>query len=306
MNISKGSSNVSGKIETPPTSNGNVNTPLSNSSASPAVSISNSEATGTTSRKSTSPKTRIPRSPTVSQRMKKELSGQTTKMPVSARRRELDKKNQNTLTESALSESEKKHVQRSGTLSDSFEDDVQISKEVSVLDATSEEAISPSRFFSEPKLSVRENHTHTEKSGVNSSVAVAVNQGVPSGFTMLANFILAAIDTQDWGRLDNLINTMREKNFRFDDPALKDSPIADQIRQSAPIATLTANDDSDKVDQETQWILALGLLDLGCDWNAEDSQKNRVIDLLRKQADPSLIAFVVEEFPHLKYLFSKA
>jgi hypothetical protein len=288
-----------------PSSTSNTNTVLSNRSTNPTPSTSNLNGVDNTRKKSSSPNTRTTISPTMRQSKEKQSSAPKTKRPISPRTRELEKRNQNTLTDSSVSESEKKHVQRSGTLSDSFEDDAQISKEVSVLDATSEEAIGSNRFFSEPKLSVRTRHDSDETLS-SSTISQSEDSGpIPSYAGVLVKTIWDTIDNRNWMRLENLIISMRENSFRFDHPSMKDSRVIKNIVTMAPLALLGANENVRGVHHENRWIFALDLLDLGCDWNVKDRSGNRVIDLLRKQATPDLIQYVAEERPNLRHLFPK-
>jgi hypothetical protein len=194
---------------------------------------------------------------------------------------------------------------KSGSLADSFEDEGEIIQKESSLDSSSYEA-SDKKNYSEPKLSIRKNPSHTLKTAVSSPAKTAVDPAMPSGVTMLVDAILTAIHQKNWGRLGSLIDGMREEKLRFDGSALRYLPAAQEIIQWAPLTVLTSNDDANHADHDMQWLLALDLLDLGCDWNAKDSQGNRVIDLLRKQATPWLIEFVGDEFPNIKHLFSKS
>ena len=283
-----------GQSESTPFSTGNANAPLSTSNVSTPPSTSNTN---------TPEKTRAPVSVRAREVKENQLPKNTTRIPASVRARE-EKLRKGLLSDSSVGDDSGKPIGKSGLLTDSFEYDGEIIGAPSNLDSSSDE-VNDTKNYSEPKLSIRKNHSHTVKTAVSSPVKTAVDPTMPSGITMLVGTILKAIDKQDWGRLDNLINGMREEKLRFDDPALKDLPAAQLIIQWAPLTLLTLNDHAGDADHDAHWLLALDLLDLGCDWNAKDSQGNRVIDLLRKQADTSLIEFVVEGFPHLKHLFSK-
>jgi len=286
-----------------PTSTSNTNTVLSNSSTNPTPSSSNLNTIDNTGKKRSSPKTRIPRSPRVRQKTEKALPGLSSKIPVSARKRELDKKSQNPLTESSVSESEKKYFPRSGTVSGSFEDDVQVIKEESILDATSEEAVGSNRPFSEPKLSVRTRYD-ADETLTSSTISESQDIGpAPSYIAVLAQKIWDAIDTKDWGRLDNLTSSMRAQGFRFDSPLMSNTHTVNNIIAMAPLALLGANEHAKAEHYDIRWMFALDLLDLGCDWNAKDRSGHRAIDLLRKQATPQLTAYVVENYPNLRHLF---
>jgi ABC-type uncharacterized transport system involved in gliding motility auxiliary subunit len=283
-----------GQSESTPFSTGNANAPLSTSNASTPPSTSNT---------TTPEKTRAPVSVRAREVKENQLPKNTTRIPASVRERE-QKLRKGLLSDSYADDGSEKLIGKSGLLTDSFEDGGEIINALSNLDSSSDE-VSDKKTYSEPKLSIRKNHSHTVKTAVSSPAKTAVDPAMPSGITMLVGTIFKAIEKQDWGRLDSLINGMREQKLRLDDTALKDLPAAQKIIQWAPLTLLTSNDHADHADHDAQWLLALDLLDLGCDWNAKDSQGNRVIDLLRKQADPSLIEFVVEGFPHLKHLFSK-
>ena len=283
-----------GQSESTPFSTGNANAPLSTSNASTPPSTSNT---------TTPEKTRAPVSVRAREVKENQLPKNTTRIPASVRERE-EKLRKGLLSDSYADDGSEKLIGKSGFLTDSFEDGGEIINALSNLDSSSDE-VSDKKTYSEPKLSIRKNHSHTVKTAVSSTEKTSVDPAMPSGITMLVGTIFKAIEKQDWGRLDSLINGMREQKLRLDDTALKDLPAAQKIIQWAPLTLLTSNDHADDADHDAQWLLALDLLDLGCDWNAKDSQGNRVIDLLRKQADPSLIEFVVEGFPHLKRLFSK-
>ena len=283
-----------GQSESTPFSTGNANAPLSTSNASTPPSTSNT---------TTPEKTRAPVSVRAREVKENQLPKNTTRIPASVRERE-EKLRKGLLSDSYADDGSEKLTGKSGLLTDSFEDGGEIINALSNLDSSSDE-VSDKKTYSEPKLSIRKNHSHTVKTAVSSTAKTAVDPAMPSGITMLVGTIFKAIEKQDWGRLDSLINGMREQKLRLDDTALKDLPAAQKIIQWAPLTLLTSNDHADDADHDAQWLLAIDLLDLGCDWNAKDSQGNRVIDLLRKQADPSLIEFVVEGFPHLKHLFSK-
>jgi hypothetical protein len=284
-----------GQSESMPFSTGNANAPLSTSNSGTPPSTSNT---------STPEKTRATVSMRAREVKENKLPKNTTRIPASVRARE-EKLRKGLLSDSSVSDDSGKPIGKSGLLTESIEDDGEIIDALSNLDSSLNE-VSDTKDYSEPNLSSRNNHSHTVKTAVSSPAKTAVDPAMPSGITMLVGTILKAIDKQDWARLDNLINGMREKKLRFDDSTLRDLPAAQKIIQWAPLTVLTSNDHSSNVDHDAQWLLALDLLDLGCDWNAKDSQGNRVIDLLRKQADLALIEFVVEGFPHLKHLFSKA
>lgn len=309
-----------GQSEPRPLSTGNTNAPLSTSNASTPPSTSNASTPPSTSNTNTPEKTRASVSVRAREVKENQLPKNTTRIPASVRARE-EKLRKSMLSDSSEGDDSDMPTGKSGSLSavddgdmatgksglltDSFEDDDEIIKKESNLDSSSNEA-SDTKNYSEPKLSSRKNHSHTVKTAVSSPAKTAIDPAMPIGVTMLVGAILTAIDQKEWGMLDSLIDGMREEKLRFDGSALRDLPAAQEIIKRAPLTVLTSNDDANHIDHDMQWLLALDLLDLGCDWNAKDSQGNRVIDLLRKQADPSLISFVVEEFPHLKHLFSTA
>jgi hypothetical protein len=279
-------------------------TQLSTGNPNALLSTNNGTTPPSTSNANTPKKTRVPVSVRAREAKKNQLTKNATRISASVRERE-EELRKGLLSDSSEEDDNGKQIDKSGLLTNSFEDDGEIIDALSNLDSGSNE-VNDAKNYSEPKLSIRKNHAHTVKTAVSSPAKTAVDPAIPSGITMLVGTILKAIDKQDWGRLNNLINGMREEKLRFDDPVLKELPAAQLIIHWAPLTVLTSNDHAGDADHDAQWLLALDLLDLGCDWNAKDSQGNRVIDLLRKQADPSLIEFVVEEFPHLKQLFSTA
>lgn len=279
-------------------------TQLSTSNPNALLSTNNGTTPPSTSNANTPKKTRVPVSVRAREAKKNQLTKNATRISASVRERE-EELRKGLLSDSSEEDDNGKQIDKSGLLTNSFEDDGEIIDALSNLDSGSNE-VNDAKTYSEPKLSIRKNHAHTVKTAVRSPAKTAFDPAIPSGITMLVGTILKAIDKQDWGRLNNLINGMREEKLRFDDPVLKELPAAQLIIHWAPLTVLTSNDHTGDADHDAQWLLALDLLDLGCDWNAKDSQGNRVIDLLRKQADPSLIEFVVEEFPHLKHLFSTA
>lgn len=319
-----------GQSEIPPASTSStsstsrVNTPNGSSGANGTPSTSNLISVNTTSNNSSSPKKQTPESPRLRQKVEKESSSSKTRMPVSPRKRELDRKNQSALAESSTSESEKQYFWKSGDQTNSFEDRVEIAEEVGILESTSGEYSGPSRYISEPKLTVPKINDSDEtlssstlsesidsspmpsETLSSSSSSESIDSGpMPSYIAMMVQTIWDAIDNRNWIRLDNLLSSARENNFRFDRPSMKTTWVVQNIIQMAPLALLGANEHVSGVNYESRWMLALDLLDLGCDWNARDRSGNRAIDLLRKQATPDLIQFVAEERPNLRHLFPK-
>ena len=320
MQRTKNLTRTHGQSDLQAISTSNAKPPLSTSNASTPPSTSNASTPPSTSNTNTPEKTRAPVSVRAREVKENQLPKNTTRIPASVRARE-EKLRKSMLSDSSegddgdmptgksgsLSARDDGNMAtgKSGSLADSFEDEGEIIQKESSLDSSSYEA-SDKKNYSEPKLSIRKNPSHTLKTAVSSPAKTAVDPSMPSGVTMLVGAILAAIDQKDWGRLDSLIDGMREEKLRFDGSALRYLPAAQEIIKWAPLTVLTSNDDANHADHDMQWLLALDLLDLGCDWNAKDSQGNRVIDLLRKQATPWLIEFVGEELPHFKHLFSKS
>lgn len=278
--------------------------PISTSNAKPPLSTSNASTPPSTSNTNTPEKTRAPVSVRAREVKENQLPKNTTRIPSSVRARE-EKLRKSSLSDSSAGDDGDMAPGKSGSLADSFEDEGEIIQKKSNVDSSSYEA-SDKKNYSEPKLSIRKNPSHTVRTAVSSPAKTAVDPSMPSGVTMLVGAILTAIHQKNWGRLGSLIDGMREEKLRFDGSALRDLPAAQKIIKWAPLTVLTSNDDANHADHDTQWLLALDLLDLGCDWNAKDSQGNRVIDLLRKQATPWLIEFVGDEFPNIKHLFSKS
>lgn len=180
------------------------------------------------------------------------------------------------------------------------------SEEDRVLSGSSEGHEKSGPTHSEPKLEKRSERSTPTPIGKRDVRHLSAAENTPSAITMLAGMIWHAIEEQNWDRLDRLVESMRQHKFRFDDPALKQSNAAQQIIQSAPMTLLAASEDTSVIDKGRTWLLALDLLELGCDWNATDQNGIRVIDHLRSNANKSVIENVVQMRPELKHLLLKS
>lgn len=118
----------------------------------------------------------------------------------------------------------------------------------------------------------------------------------PGGVEQLMQAVQLAIDSRNWQRLDLLLGSMRDSAFRLDDNRLKSYPAVQKIIRSAPIDVLEAV----RPAQSMQVLLALDLLEQGCDWHATDASGNTVATLIRQSMDRELRKVVFEEFPHLR------
>lgn len=121
------------------------------------------------------------------------------------------------------------------------------------------------------------------------------------GVGMLVDALWQAIRSGNPDRLRSLVDTMREDSFRLDASILESHPDVQQFVREAVPELLGAER---TVDQDRA-LVALDLLDLGCDWNAPDGSGNRAIDLIRQAIEPSVMESVVEMRPHLRHLLQK-
>jgi hypothetical protein len=268
-----------------------------------ALSTSNTPSTNNTS--PTRKKTRQPASPRLKQTQKSATSSPLSRQPASPRKRPevtpQDKPQDKALAESFADERQTKRARKSDSLTESSADDSV--KKVSILDFNEFDDSMGNTFEStEPRLRARSSHGSPNTGSINKLKAPSIEQPIPSAVTMLAGMIWAAMERQDWDKLGNLLDSMHEHQFRFDDPALKDSAPVQQIIEAAPLALLMDGKDASGTDKISRWLLALDLFDLGCNWDAKDQNGVRAINLLRQQASKSLIDHVVSERPEFKHL----
>lgn len=220
-----------------------------------------------------------------------------TRPPASVRSVEREKRDKmKVLADSSVNETRAMSLRRQGSLAESSESDEV--KEVCILDDSD---ASPTTS-TQPMLSVRSAQGRSSQVPDTSLSGLNSGQALPSALTMLAEIIWQAIDKQNWDRLGHLVDGMHEQKLRFDAPELQQSAAARQIIQSAPLALLTQIDDSSDADAERKWLLALDLVDLGCDKKATNLDGHSVVDLLRQKADKALIDEVVTDRPDLKPL----
>ena len=254
------------------------------------------------SRKPTSPKkTRVLLSVQTRAAKKNEFSGRSSRTPRPVRESGSLLQDRETLSDSSADDTPIKAAFPSGLYSDSSESDSLKSRS-----SNSSSSGESSETFTEPKISDRSKQGLNPSSSKTAETTLGESFRRPSFIVMLVQTIWQTIDDKNWDRLGRLIDSMHETKFRLDNPVMKSNWLVQNIIELAPLALLTASEHHTEASQEKRLLLALDLLSLGCNWDAKDSQGNRVIDLLRKQATPSLIEFVVEEFPHLKHLFSTA
>lgn len=272
---------------------------VTTSGTTSALSTSNTPSTSKTSpnRK----KTRPPASPRLKQTQKSAASNPLSRPPASPRKRAEVTPKDKALTESFADERQAKRARKSDSLAESSADDSV--KAVSILDFNEFDDSDEIPFnFTEPSLRIRSSKGSLNTGSINKLKALSIDQPIPSAVTMLAGMIWAAMERQDWDKLGNLLDSMHEHQFRFDDPALKDSAPVQEIIEAAPLALLTDGKDASGTDKVSRWLLALDLFDLGCDLNAKDQNGDQAINLLRQQASKSFIDHVVSERPKFKHL----
>ena len=253
------------------------------------------------SQSNTRKKTRIPVSPQVRQVQAKSTRHQKKSLPAPVRPH-LNLPSSQQATADASDDAESTEIwMEEELLADSF-----AFEEEHVLSGSSEESEKSGPTHSEPRLEKRTEHSVTTNVGKRDVGHRSAAENTPSAITMMAGMIWHAIEEQNWDRLDRLVESMRQHKFRFDDPALQQSAAAQQIIQSAPMALLTASEDTSVIDKGRPWLLALDLLELGCDWYVTDQNGTRVIDHLRSNANKSLIENVIRMRPELKHLLLKS
>lgn len=264
-----------------------------------ALSTSNTPSTNKTSL--TRKKTRPPASPRLKQTQKSAASNPLSRPPASPRKRPEVTPQDKALAESFADERQAKRARKSDSPAESSVDDSV--KEVSILDFNEFDDSMGNPFEStEPRLRTRSSQGRSNTGSINKLNPLSIDQPIPSAVTMLAGKIWTAMERQDWDKLGNLLDSMHEHQFRFDDPALKDSAPVQQIIEAAPLALLTDGKNASGTEKVSRWLLALDLFDLGCNWDAKDHNGVRAINLLRQQASKSLIDHVVSERPEFKHL----
>ena len=277
--------------------------PSSSSTPSNPVSPSVSNPTGTANTTGKRKKTRPPVSPRLKQTKENTASSPLSRPPASPRKRPGATSQDKALTESYADERPAQRTSKSDLLTESSADDSV--KEVSILDNEFDDSMGNPFESTEPRLKTRSSQVSPNTGSINKLKAPSIDQPLPSAVTRLAGMIWTAMERQDWHKLGNLLDSMHEHKFRFDDPALKDSVPVQQIIEAAPLALLTDGKDASGPEKESRWLLALDLLDLGCNWDAKDHNGVRAINLLRQQASKSLIKNVVSERPEFKHLLLK-
>lgn len=267
-------------------------------------STSSTVLPSSTSNTSPSRKTRSPASVRVLEATQKKKSLQSSRSPHSVSQQEKNLRDKETLADSSADDAPTKSAHASSLLSDSSDSDS--IESASTNSSDSSELSESFEIHTEPKLAVRNQQSIVVKQASTAQRGNGVGERIPSFINMLVQNIWQAIDQKNWDRLGRLIDGMREANLRFDPPSLQNTWSVLNIVGLAPLALLTANEQGGGANQEKRWLLALDLLDLGCNWDAKDQHGNRAIDLLRKQASPELIEFVLQERPELRHLLLKA
>jgi len=286
MPRTKGLTPAHGYTEHTPPSTSNPISPSSNSNTSP------------------SRKTRAPASVRVLETTQKKKSLQSSRVPQSVRQREKALRDKETLADSSADDAPTKSARASSLLAGSSESDSVESENTHSVDSS--EFSESSESHTEPKLAVRTQQSIVAKPSSAPQRGNEAGEKMPSFINMLVQNIWQTIDQKNWDRLGRLIDSMRENNLRFDLPSMQKTWSVQNIIGLAPLASLTANEHVGGANQEKRWLLALDLLDLGCNWDAKDQYGNRAIDLLRKQASPELIEFILQERPELRHLLLKA
>ena len=277
--------------------------PSSSSTPSNPVSPSVSNPTGTANTTGKRKKTRPPVSPRLKQTKENTASSPLSRPPASPRKRPGATSQDKALTESYADERPAQRTSKSDLLTESSADDSV--KEVSILENEFDDSMGNPFESTEPRLKTRSSQVSPNTGSINKLKAPSIDQPLPSAVNMLVGMIWQVIESQNWDKLGNLLESMHEHKFRFDDPTLKDSKHIQQIIQSAPLDLLMGGEGESGVDKISRWLLALDLLYLGCNWDAKDHNGVRAINLLRQQASESLIDHVVSERPEFKHLLLK-
>ena len=252
-------------------------------------------------RPQTRKKTRIPASPRVREVQAKSTHHQKKPPPAPVRQHLNPPSSKQATADTSGAAGSTEIWMEEELLADSF-----ASEEERILSGSSEEREKSGPTHSEPRLEKRSKPSTTAQAEKRNVQRAHVAENTPSAITMMAGMIWHAIEKQNWDRLDRLVESMHEHQFRFDDPALQQSAAAQQIVHSAPLALLTASEDLSVDSKGRNWLLALDLLELGCDWNVTAHNGIRVIDHLRSNANKPLIESVIGMRPELKHLLLKS
>lgn len=119
------------------------------------------------------------------------------------------------------------------------------------------------------------------------------------GLQLIQDQFEVAIKDQNWVELCDLIDFYGKNDLTLLRLPGEEHPSIEQLRETSVIKVLTANE----TISDDQVSAALGLLNMGADWNAEDKNGNSVLQLLRKSLDREAIQFIEKEYPTFKHLF---
>lgn len=107
------------------------------------------------------------------------------------------------------------------------------------------------------------------------------------------------IDARNWSALGDLIEELTTNGVAIGHAPLAVHPVVNDFRLRAAIEVLMA-----AVPRCGEQIsLALDLLAIGADWNAQDEHGNTVLNILRSEMDPQVQQFIATEFPGFRHLF---
>lgn len=121
----------------------------------------------------------------------------------------------------------------------------------------------------------------------------------PEFATALITQLQSLIDHKNWSALGDLIEDLTKNACIIGHAPLAMHPVVNDFRLRAAIDVLMA-----EVPRRGEQIsLALDLLSMGADWNAQDEHGNNVLNILRSEMDPQVQQFVASEYPSFRHLF---
>jgi hypothetical protein len=177
---------------------------------------------------------------------------------------------------------------------------------------TSSSSATPKRAKTRPPASVRERERRTSDPLPRaSSSAVQVHTppvlspvnrqktAIPDYLALLMSQVQSAIRDSNWDKLGDLIERISDPQQGLNLRSLLDHPAVKQTLDMAAIDVLTAMTPA----TDEQLSLALDLLDIGANWNAEDAHGNSVLTILRKNMDDDRLQFTIHNYPNFKHLF---
>jgi hypothetical protein len=177
---------------------------------------------------------------------------------------------------------------------------------------TSSSSATPKRAKTRPPASVRERERRTSDPLPRASgsspqshtppVLSAVNRqrtAIPDYLAVLMSQVQSAILDSNWDKLGDLIERISDPQQGLNLRSLLHHPAVKQTLDMAAIDVLTAM----TPPTDEQLSLALDLLDIGANWNAEDAHGNSVLTILRKNMDDDRLQFTIHNYPNFKHLF---